>query len=95
MLQCLSLLLQWRLRFSDAAARNASVLAIIVDRGLGGVRTVMFNGLFMIGPLVVEALAVTVILGLEASWLIAGLVLTLLLLFLLVTYHISSEVNRR
>ena len=85
----------YRIRFADASARNASELGIIVDRGLGGIRAVMFNGLFSIAPLILEAIVVTVILGVRLSWGIGGLVLALLAVFLLVTYRISGEVQRR
>ena len=81
-------------RFQDAASKSSSEHAIIVERGLGGLRNVLFNGLFTLLPVVLEATLAVIVISVKANVLVGmgcGLVIAT---FLVTTYFISDKVQK-
>ncbi|MCE2523749.1 MAG: ABC transporter ATP-binding protein [Rhodobacteraceae bacterium] len=68
-------------------------IAIIVDRGLGGLRDAMYNLIFTIGPLIIEALALVVILAYNLSIVLAIGVSALLAIFVAITYILTNRIS--
>lgn len=67
--------------------------AIIVDRGLEGLRGVMYNLIFSIGPLIIETLALMAVLAVNVSNALAGIALVLLVCFVLITYLFTNRIS--
>ena len=71
-----------------------SETAIIVDRGLGGLRNVMYNLVFSIGPLVIETLVLVIVLSLNVSVALSAIVVCLLVIFVWVTYKLTNRISK-
>jgi len=71
-----------------------SEMAIIVDRGLGGLRNVMYNLVFSIGPLVIETLVLVIVLSHSVSVALSAVVVCLLVLFVWVTYKLTNRISK-
>ena len=81
-------------RFQDAASKSSSEHAIIVERGLGGLRDVLFNGLFTLLPLVLEATLAVIVISVKANVLVGMGCGSAIVTFLAVTYFISDKVQK-
>lgn len=82
------------LNFSDATRHTPSELAILIDRGLTGLREVGFNSVFFLGPLSLEVLVITFLIWIYVDGGTALLGLFLILLFVSITYKISSKIQK-
>jgi len=79
----------------DLARRQSpSETAIVVDRGLGGLRNVMYNLVFSIGPLLIETTVLVIVLAFKVSGIMAFLVIALLVIFVVITYHMTNWISR-
>lgn len=76
---------------SSSWARSPSENAIAVDRGLGGLRAVLFHGAFALAPVFVEAAVLLVIIGLRIDPLLAVWAFTILAVFLWATTRLSER----
>ena len=80
--------------FSAAMRRQPSEHAIIVDRGLGGLRNLTYNLVFAIAPLAIEtAVLVAVLSVVVGPYVVAGAV-SILAVLLAVTYWVTSRISR-
>jgi ABC-type bacteriocin/lantibiotic exporter with double-glycine peptidase domain len=79
------------LPFSVVANKSPSERAIAVDRGISGLRSTLFNGLFSIAPLLIEALILLLVLASHVSMNLALFALLLLSVFVIVTYVLSEK----
>jgi len=81
------------LSFPHVRGKTASEFAIVIQRGLGGIRSMLYNLLFSIAPLTLEFTALVVIVGLKVNWSLAALAGGTLALFAFVTYRFSERID--
>ncbi|AYJ92255.1 TPA: ABC transporter ATP-binding protein [Klebsiella pneumoniae] len=79
------------LSFESVRKHSSSETSIIIDRGLGGIRTALYNAIFTLFPLLAECLLLLLVVGLKIDIFLAFELLVLILLFLIVTFHLSSK----
>nr|WP_246494842.1 ABC transporter ATP-binding protein [Brenneria izadpanahii] len=77
------------LSFTDARKNTSSESAIIIDRGLGGIRSALYNLIFTLLPLSLECILLLIIIGYKASAFLAVVVFILLSAFVYFTYNFS------
>ena len=77
----------------DIGQHASAETSIIVDRGLEGLRGVMYNLIFSIGPLFIEALVLLAVLAVNVSATLAVLALVLLACFALITYIFTNKIS--
>lgn len=83
----------FRVPLSAARARSASENAVAVDRGLGGLRAVLYSGVFALAPLCLEGVAMLVIIGLRIDPLLAAWAFIILSLFLWITTKLTERIR--
>lgn len=81
----------FRIPLSSSQARSPSENAIAVDRGLSGLRAVLYNGIFALAPVCVETAVLLIIIGFRINPLLAALAITILAVFLWATTRLSER----
>lgn len=84
----------FRIPFSASREKSASENAISVDRGLGGLRSVLYNATFSLAPLFLETGALLIIIGVRVNWAMAAWTLLIIVLFLWVTMRLSDRTRK-
>ncbi|SFU17096.1 ABC-type bacteriocin/lantibiotic exporter, contains an N-terminal double-glycine peptidase domain [Pseudovibrio denitrificans] len=79
--------------FSFSRSKSPSENAIVVDRGLSGLRVALYNGIFSLAPVVVEAIIFIAIIAVRIDWVIASWALAILVSFLLITIRLSNKIR--
>jgi ABC-type transport system involved in cytochrome bd biosynthesis fused ATPase/permease subunit len=78
---------------SEVGSQASAETAIIVDRGLGGLRNVMYNLVFSIGPLAIETIVLIVVLARTVSLSLSAVVFAILVAFVLITYKFTNKIS--
>ncbi len=81
----------FRIPLSMMWVRSPSENAITVDRGLSGLRAVLYNGIFAIAPVSVESVVLIVIIGLRINPLLAVWTAVILAVFIFTTVRLSER----
>ncbi|MEH0874301.1 ABC transporter ATP-binding protein [Pectobacterium cacticida] len=77
--------------FESVRKHSSSETSIIIDRGLGGVRTALYNAIFTLLPLLAECIFLLVVISYKTNILLSTKILALIILFIAVTFHFSSK----
>lgn len=77
--------------FQRVRIYSSSETSIIVDRGLGGVRTALYNGIFTLFPLITECLLLLTVIAFKTNYLLSVQLTFLILIFLYATFYFSSK----
>lgn len=81
----------FKMKFSSAKKNTSSEATIIIDRGLGGVRSALYNAIFTLLPLIFECVFILSIIWLKLGVILAMEILLILALFISFTYYFSSK----
>ncbi|TKU80074.1 ABC transporter ATP-binding protein [Citrobacter sp. wls708] len=79
------------LSFESVRKHSSSETSIIVDRGLGGIRTALYNAVFTLFPLMAECLLLLLVVGVKIDILLTFELLVLILSFLVATFYLSTR----
>ena len=83
----------YRLPFNELQKRAPSETLIIIDRGLVGLRSVLYNFVFTIAPLLIEAVVLIICIGVTINWFLALFTFIIFNLFIIITSMISSQIR--
>lgn len=83
----------FQIPFSSSRSKSPSENAIAVDRGLSGLRAVLYNSIFMLAPICVEAIVLLFIIAYRINWIMALWAFFILGIFLLVTTYFSQQIR--
>ncbi|EKC2245496.1 ABC transporter ATP-binding protein [Salmonella enterica] len=81
----------FKLPFFEAKKNTSSETAIIIDRGLGGIRVALYNAIFMLLPLVIECIFLLAIIYYKTNLLMVFEIFLILISFIFFTYFFSSK----
>lgn len=81
----------FEISFEKTQQHSASETAIIIDRGLEGVRTALYNAIFTLLPLLTECILLLIVIGFKTNILLSAVLLALITLFIAATFYFSSK----
>lgn len=77
--------------FHRARLHSSSETSIIIDRGLGGVRTALYNAIFILFPLLTECFLLLTVIAFKINILLSLTLIILIFIFLYTTFYFSSK----
>ncbi|WP_445115705.1 ATP-binding cassette domain-containing protein [Acinetobacter sp. WZC-1] len=81
------------LPFHEVRKKMPSEYSVIIDRGMGGIRSTLYNGVFALFPISIEAILLVVICGMKAGLPLAIFIFLLLSIFIIITVNLSKKVD--
>jgi ABC-type multidrug transport system fused ATPase/permease subunit len=80
--------------FDWVKKHSSSETAIIIDRGLGGVRTALYNAIFTLLPLLAECILLLIVVAYKTNFSLSAVLLILIILFIAATFYFSSRTQK-
>lgn len=77
--------------FEWVRKHSSSETSIIIDRGLGGVRTALYNAVFTLLPLLAECILLLAVIAYKTGIILSAELLVLITLFISATFYFSSR----
>lgn len=84
----------FRFPFAEVRKKSASEYAIIVDRGLSGVRAVFYNLIFSIGPLVIQTAILIIVTSIVLDLWLTVWIGAILAVFIVTTVSLSERTRK-